>query len=257
MENKLNLENYIICDICGDLNDCNNECIELVCKFNNWIINKLAGNVTKCDTLNNEKVNLILNNNSNMYILNEHQIALIVIPETIDIFLKQIKSKTRNMIRKSKKILTFNIFNYNDYLEDIYNINTSLEIRQNKCMTETYLEYPKKRTDCEKGFTCDKLHKTLYYGAFKENILVGYVEGVHLNNLLVINKILGHGAYLNHGVMNGLINFLVEYNLNSNIKYINYLKMNPNKHSGTDFFKKNCGFNNYSCFFEINKFMKI
>jgi hypothetical protein len=74
-------------------------------------------------------------------VLLRHPIALLSIPATYDAYLSSVGQKTRNMIRRARKEgFSFHDFAWNDYLDDIYAINTSKAMRSSGVMRGWYNE---------------------------------------------------------------------------------------------------------------------
>ena len=168
--------------------------------------------------------------------------ACIEFPETIDEYFKMIGGKSRNMVRKAKKngYIVKRIMNYNKYIDDIYEINTSKNIRCGKEMTSSYLKKPTKTSDY---ISENKYVNFFRYGCFKDNKLVAYINPYICNNCLLINQILGHGAHLKFGIMNLLIYSICEDMILNfkNVKYwwyINWVSGGKKLQS----FKKSMGF---------------
>lgn len=66
-------------------------------------------------------------------------LALLRIPFSHGEYLRQVGNKTRNMIRKAdRQGYEFKEFVWNDHLDEIYEINTSKEIRQSEPMRDWY-----------------------------------------------------------------------------------------------------------------------
>lgn len=179
----------------------------------------------------------------NKYRLYFHPIAIIKIPKTIDVYLKNIGAKSRNMnVKAQKNGVACKTFNWNDYLDDIYEINTSSINRQGRTMDEAYLQHPKKiEIKSEEDFSIE------FVGAFKDEKLIGYVELYIYGNFSMTNRILGHKNYFNFGMMNLLIKECVEYAIKTKkIEYINYLTMQNKDHNSLSAFKNRVGFREYS-----------
>src|SRR5262249_8685294 len=74
-----------------------------------------------------------------------------------------------------------------------------------------------------------------------------------LNDIGVINTILGHGSYLSGGIMNGLVGSIVKECVeHRSVKYINYLTL----YGGTPQligFKRRVGFQSYAVFVDVQK----
>lgn len=172
-----------------------------------------------------KQYNDVFINNANYinYEVGTHSIAILTIPDNIDMYSKKIGSKTRNMIRKSEKNnYSCKIFNWNDYLDDIYEINISKSFRQNQEMTEGYKLYPSTISESYMK-SLSNSYNIIFYGCFLENKLVAYIWIVIINDIMVFNRIIGHGDHLKYGIMNHLIYFIVDNIINTKeVKYINY-----------------------------------
>lgn len=172
-----------------------------------------------------------------------HPIAIIKVPENIDTYLKEIGTKSRNMnVKAIKNGIYCEVFDWNQYLDDIYEINTSSINRQGRKMDQTYVQYPKKIENIkEYDFSIT------YIGSFIDKKLIGYVELYNYGNFTMTNRILGHKDYLKFGVMNLLVKYCVEYAIKSEkIEYINYLTMQNKENNSLSAFKNRVGFEEYS-----------
>ena len=180
--------------------------------------------------------------NIDKYVFYFHPIAIIQIPENIDEYLKYIGAKSRNMNKKAlKNGISTALFQWNDKLEEIYAINTSSKQRQGREMDKAYMEYPEEVKNIkENDFSI------VYIGAFKDDTLIGYVELYVYGNFIMTNRILGHKEQLKYGVMNILIKHCVEYAIENDIAYINYLTMQNKKNNSLSAFKYRVGFREYS-----------
>jgi len=179
----------------------------------------------------------------NKYRVYFHPIAVIKVPETIEIYLKEIGAKSRNMNKKAQKNgIICKVFNWNEYLDDIYEINTSSIKRQGRTMDEAYMQYPEKVNNViEDDFSIE------FIGALVDEKLIGYIELYNYGNFTMTNRILGHKNYLKFGVMNLLIKECVEHAIKSKrIAYINYLTMQNRKDNSLSAFKNRVGFREYS-----------
>ena len=171
-----------------------------------------------------------------------HPIAIIKKPKDINEYLKLIGAKSRNMNKKAQKNgIECKRFNWNDRLENIYQINNSCFNRQGREMDKSYKEYPKKVDYYKEEEFC-----IVHIGAFIEDILVGYVELYVYGNFAMTNRILGHKEYLKYGIMNLMIKYCIEYMIDNNIEYLNYLTMQNRKNSSLSAFKYRVGFREYS-----------
>jgi len=171
-----------------------------------------------------------------------HPIAVIQIPKTIDEYLKHIGAKSRNMNKKAEKNgISCQVFDWNSKLDKIHEINTSSLVRQGREMDKAYREYPETVVYSE-----EEEFSIVHIGAFVEERLVGYVELYIYGNFAMTNRILGHKEYLKYGVMNLMIKKCVEYGIEYELEYINYLTMQNRKNNSLSAFKYRVGFRDYS-----------
>lgn len=84
-----------------------------------------------------------------------------------------------------------------EFLEDIYQINTSLEIRQGRPMKENYTQYPSR---VSQGKFCNNHHAT-FIGCFHNNVLVAYISTNFCGELAAASQIIGHKDHLKNGCM--------------------------------------------------------
>jgi len=148
-----------------------------------------------------------------------------------------VRQKTRNMINKAGRLYTFGEFDYNDQLAGIYSVNLSKAERQGQRMSERYRRPPDPIVLADR--TCP-LHRSSWWGAWdKDGELAGYVNLVILNDVGVVNTILGHADA--PAVINGLFAHLAEH---AGVEWIHYLTLRNSRPSLATF-KRNCGFAEY------------
>lgn len=159
--------------------------------------------------------------------------------DTSDDYWKAIGTKGRNMVRKSaRNDYDCQRFEFNDYLDDVYAINTSKVERQGRPMTSSYTEHPKPVSFVES--LCHR-HRTVYVGVFKDERMWAYAQVAVSNDLAVLNRIIGHADALTYGVMNALV-YGVEWRAaTAGVRFINYLTM-PSATEGLEAFKRHVGF---------------
>ena len=123
-------------------------------------------------------------------------------------FSKRIKSPERALIRKAiKNGFTCGEINYDDYLDDISEINNSKASRQGKSMSEDYVGKlpPRQKIISQIG---QNVH---CFGCFNaEGKLIAYYmfEG-YGQEILHTVKGIGHSEFLNYGIMNFLFAFSI------------------------------------------------
>jgi hypothetical protein len=243
----------IVVDLVGDAKKCGPKCeSEFIKPWGNWIVSNFSGTLSSYEFLSDILTAHKVCDECERYAVPAVPMALIAIPKTYDEYLAAIGPKSRNMLRKAERGgYIFRHFDYNAHLQDIYEINTSKESRGGRAMTEAYREYPQPSADGNVG--CCQQHRRIYYGCFLQNKLVAYCMLIYLNDIGVINTILGHGAYLSGGIMNGLVGSIVKECVeHRSVKYINYLTL----YGGTPQligFKRRVGFQSYAVFVDVQK----
>jgi len=107
---------------------------------------------------------------------------------------------TRRKVRKAlKQGYTFARIDRNRYLDDIHEINTSLDERQGRPMAQAYRERPAAFAPLP-DYTCPR-HQIRTYGVLRDGRLVAYTWVYQVGELCLFSTILGHGAHLANGVM--------------------------------------------------------
>jgi hypothetical protein len=167
-----------------------------------------------------------------------HPPAMIAIADQAA-YLQLIGAKSRNMLRKAVRHgYTFEPFDRNDQLDAIYAINRSKPVRSGGAMRRAYLERPAPLTRQD---LCGR-HGLESVGMFVGPTLVAYAHLVGVNQLVIINTILGHADHLPNGVMNALIAATVD-GLNRNAPYVRYLNYTTlTGPEGLTRFKESVGF---------------
>ncbi len=161
-------------------------------------------------------------------------------------FSKILKADERNMIRKAEKREYYcKGICYDDYLDDIHEINLSKLNRQGP-MPEYYATYPCAREKPLAQLGAD----IISFGCFKEDTLVAYVIcWAHQRNL-VIDRILGHGEHLRHGIMNLLFYYTFQQLAQSETAdYLNYQFIFSDSNSA---FKRRVGFQEHNLILEMD-----
>jgi hypothetical protein len=127
--------------------------------------------------------------------------SIIVLPPTFDEYWNGAAGYgTRRKVRRAlKEGYTFGHIDRDRYLDDIHAINTSLENRQGKPMTEAYQARPGPYGPLA-TYTCPR-HQWRTYGVLKDERLVAYTWVMQVGDMCVFSTILGHGDDLEAGVM--------------------------------------------------------
>jgi len=154
-----------------------------------------------------------------------------------DEYLDRVGQKTRNMVSKARRLYTFGEFDYNDQLDGIYEVNLSKPVRQGQRMSYGYRERPRPISRPQE--TCHR-HRSSWWGAWDaDGALRGYVNLVILNEVGVVNTILGHADA--SAVVNGLFAHLATY---AGVDWIHYLTFRTSRPSLAEF-KLRVGFREY------------
>lgn len=105
----------------------------------------------------------------------------------------------RRKVRKARKAgFTFRQMNPSDHFDEIMEINNSAAERNGSPMTDDYVDPVLVREEMERGGD--------WYGAFDpEGVLRAYVYVPVFGDAFVFWKILGHQAYLDHGLVYMLV----------------------------------------------------
>lgn len=131
-------------------------------------------------------------------------VMLFNIPKTIEEYEKQISGKNSVMYytRRCTKLGYYtDYFVKNDYLDDMYEINTSSDNRQGRSMSKQYLEEVPRE---------DEKSAVSYFGVFtSDKKLVGYIRVINTPNLYVVSQLLGHDKYQDDNIMYLILHDLI------------------------------------------------
>jgi hypothetical protein len=152
--------------------------------------------------------------------------SLLSLEESYEEYLARCRKKSKGAaMRQAKKAdnlgCKYHTFDFNNYLFDVYAINTSKEIRCGKPMTPAYhrtadqLRRPSPRDWCE-------YHWLIPFGVFFNDTLLAYTLIKRNKDIALYSTILGHGDYLKHGVMHRMHLAIREHLDQSDIKFIMY-----------------------------------
>jgi hypothetical protein len=172
-------------------------------------------------------------------------LALLEIPSIHEEYTKRVRHETRRYIRLAERQgYEFKEFVWNDHLDDIFEINTSKEVRQSEPMHGWYTRPVQPR-----HYTKEELQFKKYYGAFKDGKLYAYVYLYECGDFAFIKHFLGHARHLRYGIMNGLISWTVKECIkNSQIRWMFY---GPMEKSLLGSFKKGAGFQEYATLLDL------
>lgn len=132
-------------------------------------------------------------------------VALLKIPDTFEDFLKggERQALRTNRTKALKEGFKYSQFEAKQYVEDILAINTSAPVRQAKPMDKSYLTREMVLKFIEEN--------PVLHGVFnKEGTLVAYSQTVLCGEVLILNRIIGHAAFVDQGIMYLLVSEIVK-----------------------------------------------
>lgn len=179
-------------------------------------------------------------------------IALLKMPTDFDAYKKgkPMQAFRTNYNRGKKKGFACHLFCGMDYIDQIMEINLSKDKRTGHSMSDIYTH-----RDQVEAF----LHtEPLMFGTFTlEGKLVGYLHLLYGCGVLSLNKILGHGEYLEDGVMyfmlGELISQIPDIYACGEVRYIRYGSWYGGvASSGLQYYKTRCGFCGYNIRYHVD-----
>ncbi len=140
----------------------------------------------------------------------EYGVALFLLDNDPDTHLKAIESSARRNFKKAlRNGYYFKKINFNDYLDDIWDIRRSTKVRQGDMPEEFINKKPSPRNDPE---SLSNSHDYAYFGIFnKDHKLVAYAGCFIAGELCMIEHIYGHSDYQKDGVVPMLIISMAQY----------------------------------------------
>lgn len=175
--------------------------------------------------------------------LQRAQPAFLEMPASLDAYLKSIGDKSRNMIRKARK-LGYEFRNVAPEMlgQDIYEIRISDPMRQGRPIPEYFHTNPPQYVFAPSPVGCE-LHTEKFIGVFLGDKLVSYITVFLFGELAQVNHILCHKAHAANGVMNLNVLHMVDELIahHPHVKAVNYMYING-QDSGIDTFRRSVGF---------------
>lgn len=171
--------------------------------------------------------------------------ALLKIPDSYEEFIKQARHETRREIKLAEKEgYEFKEFVWNDHLDEIYEINTSKEMRQSLPMLDWYGKPVQPRHHSN-----EELKYRKYYGEFKDGKLCAYFHFWICGDIAVGKHIMGHAQHLKYGIMNALIaGTLREYVGHPQVRWLHY---GTGLGGSLGLFKRHIGFQEYAVLLDL------
>ena len=125
-------------------------------------------------------------------------VALLVVEDFLDFdgYYKSINGKNSAAYYSRKSIkggYSFTEIDLNDHIDDAFEINTSVKLRQGREMTDKYLTK-------QKEYVRNENYR--HFGVFNsDGKLMSYCSVAFFGQFISIDKLLGHKEYLNDGIM--------------------------------------------------------
>ncbi|MCA8199653.1 heparinase II/III-family protein [Burkholderia sp. AU33545] len=169
--------------------------------------------------------------------------AMLEIPESIDAYWSDIGDKSRNMVRKARRLgYEFRAIDPDEYGQDIYEIRTSDPMRQGRPIPEYYYKNPPEHVLKPSSVGC-RLHTERFYGVFKDDRLVAYVTLFLFGELAQVNHLLCHRDHASSGAMNLNVFHVVDELIRHQpeVRVLNYLYIGQSQ-GGINHFKESVGF---------------
>lgn len=169
--------------------------------------------------------------------------SILIIPDDIDSEWWGVPASywMRQKVRKAlKEGYVFSEIDRNDHADEIYEINTSLEERQGRPMSESY----RKKVEAygSLGVQPCPRHQLRFYGILREGQLYAYSWIHQVGELALFSMIIGHGEHLRHGIMSLMVFEAVkDLQRSSGTRYGMY-HLHHGGGEGLTFFKEKMGF---------------
>jgi hypothetical protein len=132
----------------------------------------------------------------------EVNVSVLILPDNIETGWWDLASsrELRKKVNRARRMgYEFAPFAYNDYLDDIYEINISKTERQGRPMDRGYLTRPQPR-DHQPAQPCPR-HGIGHFGVFNDGKLYAYQRVLQIGEVALSRTILGHGDHLRDGIM--------------------------------------------------------
>ncbi len=246
----------VMLDLVGDPDSCGPDCPEFVGFWSNWCRGHFGPALQGEDILSESGIDLPwAADDRTEIVVPPLPLASLHIPSSLDEYMAALSAKRRNKVRKALRAgYTYRSFEYNERLDEIFRINTSKPVRSGGPLRPHLLVRPNPR-DTNQQFC--KAHGVVYLGAFRDDVLLAYLQVPLLNEFAILNQILGHGDELADGVMKGLIHYLVDWCIQGGrvreVHYGTIVGSNPDLVR----FKRATGFRSLATAFRVTRAMKV
>lgn len=159
----------------------------------------------------------------------------------------------RKRVRHARKLgYRFVQINHDDYIDDIFAINTSREQRQGQPMPSSYRIRPP-----EIGPLPDQpcpRHREGWFGVLRDGRLYAYANAVQVGELTRTPTLLGHGDYLDDGIMCLLLYEIALWHRRvAGTRFLIYHYYESSHTDGLRFFKAKMGYRPYRVRWELSR----
>lgn len=182
-----------------------------------------------------------------------YNVSVLTIPDDIerDWWNSPRSAYLRRKVRRALKLgYEFASFDFNDYRDDVHQINTSRLVRQGKPMSASYIERPTAKSPF-RNQTCPR-HRNDYVGVFRDGKLYAYALLRQCGEMVLFSEILGHGDYLDDGIMYLLVFESVKLRKKeSGTKYAVYHLHHAGEGGGLAYFKDQAGFRGHMVHWDL------
>lgn len=169
-------------------------------------------------------------------------VSILMLPANLDDYWSSPSSYwLRQKVRRSERDgFTFSAVDRDAYIDDIFDINTSMAERQGRPMSAGYGERPAVEGPLP-DYACPR-HALRTYGILREGRLCAYAWVYVVGEMCLFSTILGHGEHLKSGIMSQLIVGVVrDLGPSAGLRYGMY-NMHASGTDGLRFFKEQMGF---------------
>ena len=170
--------------------------------------------------------------------------SILLLPDSYEQYWDEVGYSARRKVRRAlKEGYAHQEIDRNGYLDDIFDINTSMSHRQGREMTESYQTRPDPYGKLP-AYTCPR-HRLLTFGVVRDGHLYAYTWVYQVGEMCLFSTILGHGDHLNAGIMYLLIaETLQAVVAAAGTRYAMY-NMHYSGTEGLRYFKEKVGFQPY------------
>src|SRR6185369_10913655 len=134
-------------------------------------------------------------------------VSVLEVPETLDDWLAAHRTARKRAARSQRLGYRFDRVDYSQHSDDIFEINTSVEMRQGRPMSAGYREW--RQHSPLPTFPCDQ-HYTRTYGVLERDRLRAYLTLHRSGVLAMVSMILGHHDHQPNDIMYLLFRGVVE-----------------------------------------------